>query len=176
MGRSDANNVWDLLREATVDAGEAAVTLARFIHENLREHLLGECTNCCFMLREAMEPSEAIDVVVRDYIAPYQLLLTRHMAAVAPSRTAQEHALSASSVLGQILHYRIFRPFIERVRGVTLNDEAQVRQIALHIARFSLQGLGCDEELVNQALARGVRPASAVEASGKRNQASGSVA
>lgn len=156
MGKSDAGNVWNYLKLSSPEPAEAAAALSRFIHEMLRQHLMCREPNpCCnFMLREAMEPTEAIDVVVRDYIQPYQRMLMGVIAVVAPQRTPDELQLAASSILGQVMHYRVFRTFIERMHTQPLDEEGRVTQIAEHIARFSLLGLGCDESMIARAIGR----------------------
>jgi len=154
MGKSDAGNVWNYLRPASSRPIDAAAALARFIHEMLRKHLMCREPNpCCnFMLREAMEPSEAIDVVVRDYIQPYQQMLMEVIAVIAPKRTQGQLMFAASSILGQVMHYRVFRAFVERMHTQPLDEESRVKQIAEHISRFSLAGLGCDDNLISSAI------------------------
>jgi len=156
MGKSDAGNVWNFLKPASSEPVDAAAALARFIHEMLRKHLMCREPNpCCnFMLREAMEPSEAIDVVVRDYIQPYQQMLMEVIAVIAPKHSQDQLRLTASSILGQVMHYRVFRAFVERMHTQPLDEESRVEQIAQHIARFSLAGLGCDGSLISRALER----------------------
>src|SRR5262245_8982557 len=69
MSRDEAQAVWDVLRDPPADADSAAAMLARFIHMFLSRLLLSpEGTRCCsLMVREAGEPSEAIDAVMRDF-------------------------------------------------------------------------------------------------------------
>ena len=154
MGKSDAGNVWNFLKPVSSDPVDAAAALARFIHEMLHKHLMCREPNpCCnFMLREAMEPTEAIDVVVRDYIHPYQRMLMEVIALIAPKRTTDELLFTASSILGQVMHYRVFRAFVERMHTQPLDEESRVEQIAQHISRFSLSGLECDAALISRAL------------------------
>jgi hypothetical protein len=54
--------------------------------------------------------------------------------------------------MGQILHYRVFKPVLERMAVGDLTDRTRIRSIADHIARFSLRGLGCPPDLVEQAV------------------------
>ncbi|MHC4422116.1 MAG: hypothetical protein ACYS1E_16170 [Planctomycetota bacterium] len=51
------------------------------------------------------------------------------------------------------MHYRIFKPVLERMAVGDLTDRRKIRSIADHIARFSLRGLGCSPDLVEEAVA-----------------------
>ena len=64
-----------------------------------------------------------------------------------------------------MLHYRVFRPFIERQHetGATTPD---VDSIAEHIARFSLRALGYDEPFIERALTEAAASAPAVLSQG----------
>ncbi|MHC4102721.1 MAG: hypothetical protein ACYTFF_17700 [Planctomycetota bacterium] len=50
------------------------------------------------------------------------------------------------------MHYRIFKPVLERMAVGDLTDRRKIRSIADHIARFSLRGLGCPPDVVEQAV------------------------
>ncbi len=54
--------------------------------------------------------------------------------------------------MGQILHYRDLKPVLERMAVGDLTDRRKIRSIADHIARFSLQGLGCPPDFVEHAV------------------------
>ncbi len=59
----------------------------------------------------------------------------------------------AHSILGQILHYRVSRPFVERLGVGAAGKPEGVARIARHIARFSLRALGCSRKTIERALA-----------------------
>ena len=95
MSRSEAAGAWDALRdydEAVDQHGDArdpdaaAIALTRFVRlmlERIMNEAAGDEPRCCsLMLREAAEPSEAIDAVVRDFIEPHHRMLMNVLSAV----------------------------------------------------------------------------------------------
>lgn len=154
MSRGEAEAIWDLLRDKPADASSAAAVLVRFIHTFLSRLLSpGEGKSCCnLMVREATEPSEAIDAVVRDFIRPHRDMLMQVISVLRPEMSADKLAMSAQSVLAQVLHYRVFRGFVERLDAAAMTDPSYAREKADHIARFSLAALGCDSKLIERAI------------------------
>jgi AcrR family transcriptional regulator len=170
MGRGEAEAVWDVLREPPVDAGAAAASLSRFIHLFLQRLLMSpEGSRCCsLMVREAAEPSDAIDAVVRDYVRPHRDMLVSVIAVLRPELSKSELALSAQSVLAQVLHFRVFRAFVERLDVQSPSGVERVKAVAAHIARFTLTALGCTGAQIDSAVEAGreaIEPASASEGS-----------
>ena len=106
------------------------------------------------MVRESLQPSEAIDAVVRDYLKLRTEDLIAVLRVLVPD--ASDHRLSylVHLLLGQMMHFRIFRPFIERLNQIDLADETVTREIARQVAAFSLRGLECDETIIKGALER----------------------
>jgi len=153
---------WELIARPPRSRREAALVLARFVREFLSNVLLRNESRLCarLMLREAMRPSEAIGEVVASFTLPRTRLLESLVAVLAPRAAAEELERTAHSVLGQILHYVIQRPFLERQSALDLASDAGVRRLADHIVRFSLRGLGLSEAFVARALeAADVSPA-----------------
>lgn len=168
MSRGEAEAVWDVLRDKPADAASAAAMLVRFIHTFLSRLLSPEEGSACcsLMVREAMEPSEAIDAVVRDFIRPHRDMLVQVIGVLRPDLSNDKLAMCAQSVLAQVLHYRVFRGFVERLDTATIADPAYAREKADHVARFSLAALGCDAGLIAQAIEEGGRPMAATPAMG----------
>ena len=131
---------------------EAALSLVRFIGLFFRRLSEEDGFDVCglLMLREALQPSEAIDAVVRDYLEP----TTRLMSAVAPGTDEAGLHGQVTSLVGQLLHYRIFRSFIERLRGVSFADPMVADESARQIALFTLGGLGCEEDFIERVMKR----------------------
>ena len=170
MSRGEALAVWDVLREPLADADAAAASLSRFIHLFLSRLLLSpEGTRCCsLMVREATQPSEAIDAVVRDFIRPHRDMLVRVIAVLRPDMSEPELALASQSVLAQVLHFRVFRAFAERLDQQPLAEVERVQTVADHIAGFSLTALGCSNDQIARAVEAGresIEPALAAEGS-----------
>ncbi len=154
MKRRPTAAAWDLLREKPRSRQDAATALVRFTHEFL-VRLLPADDNDVFsglILREAAEPSEAIDSVVRDFIDPHESLLVGLIEVLVPGTPRPQLSLLAQSVLGQILHYRVFRPFLERMAVADFLRSRRLKEIADHIASFSLRALGCSVPMIDRAI------------------------
>jgi len=156
MGHYDSEALSDVLRETPKDRAAAAAQLVAFIRAffaRLAQH--PEMDSCgLLMVRESLQPSEAIDAVVRDYLKLRTEDLIAVLRVLVPD--ASDHRLShlVHLLLGQMMHFRIFRPFIERLNQIDLADETITREIARQVAVFSLRGLECDEMMIKDALER----------------------
>ena len=156
MERHGARAAWQVLEGPHASRRAAAAALALFIRRFLARRLPppgdGPDVAGSLILHEAAEPSEAIDSVVRDFIRPHESMLVETLSVLAPEAQRRTLALHAQSIMGQMLHYRVFRPFMERMAVGDLSRPATVRRIADHIARVSLRGLGLSEARIERAL------------------------
>lgn len=155
MTRSDGASIWEMLSNPPSDPEEAAICLVRFIKMFL-VHLIPPGStvesSSSLMIREALQPSEAIDAVVHESIVPNNVKLIGLLAVLCPEASRSELEHLSGCVLGQVLHIRVFRPFVERLRNVDLSEPQGLNGIARHIATFSLRGLGRDEMFISNAL------------------------
>lgn len=165
MGRPHITQKWDVLRTPPSDPAEAAVVLVRFIHGFLTEAASTPDACGCLMVRESLQPSEAFDSVINDVIRPQKALLEQVIRQLMPRASEEETARTSSSVLGQILHLRVFHQFYERLHGRSLRSADEVRLAAAHIARFSLRAMRFDESAIETIIKRGMH-ADAAPASG----------
>lgn len=155
MARNGAQQAWEFLREPErLDRADAAGALVRFIATVLRQMLLGDDrqTACQMILREAAQPSEALDDVLRDFIEPNHRLLTEAVRRLKPDLTVPQARLHAVGIMSQVLHYRLFRPFVQGLGIADLASPDEVDRIARHIARASLASLGMEGELIERSL------------------------
>ncbi|UCD76851.1 MAG: CerR family C-terminal domain-containing protein [Phycisphaerales bacterium] len=159
------DELMDVLADPPADREDAAVRLVRFIYlffDRLRD--LQEVDACgLLMIREALRPSEAIDAVVRDYLQPSTRQMTEVLTVLAPDASEAEAERCVTSLMGQLLHYRIFRPFIERLRGVDFADGKVAAESAGQVAEFTLRGLGCEAGLIERAMKRAEAEAAAID-------------
>jgi len=155
LRQPDVEAVWELLAAPPASRAEAGRRLVAFVRAWLARLCDPGRPNACarLMLREALAPSEAIDVVVRDFLQPKEERLVGVLAVLAPDRKREELLACARSVTGQLVHYLVFRPFLER-RSPSGFAPSGLEAIADHVASFSLRGLGCPEAFVRKALAR----------------------
>lgn len=154
MARGEADSAWTRIAEPPADASAAARLLAGFVREYLRGLLEDDAhESCCaMMLWEAVQPTEAIDSVVRDFITPGHESLLALIRPLLPEGES-DALLHARSLLAQLLHYRVFRPFIERLPGDADTPPAlDADRIARHITSYSLRAMGHDKNFIDDAL------------------------
>jgi len=154
LRRSGSVDIWEPLSDAPRTPEAAATALARFVRRFLAEAVASERPSvaCGLIVREAAEPTEAIDCVIRDFIRPHQKMMIDALRAIRPETTDADLKLHAESIIGQLLHYRTFRPFIERIGVADFDFPGEVVRVADHIAGSALRALGCEERLVETAL------------------------
>ncbi|HKV42826.1 MAG TPA: CerR family C-terminal domain-containing protein [Blastocatellia bacterium] len=95
------------------------------------------------MVREMMEPTVAIDMVVGEFIAPRFRALEILIERVRPDLAGTpEASLCAMSIAGQCLYYRFANSVVLRLLKRKKMSPEFLNQVAGHIAEFSLRGLG----------------------------------
>lgn len=111
--------------------------LCRFLDE--RQQGSWHSTLCA---REMVEPTKALDGVVRQIIRPMAARLEAIVRrCLGPKAPALQVRRCAMSIVGQCLHYHHSRAVIERLYGAARYDAAEIRALADHITRFSLAAL-----------------------------------
>lgn len=148
---------WKLLAEEEPNDPEAAAALlVRFVRRFINHMLPPQGVDPCgtLIIREGLQPSEALGAVVQHNIQPNEAAMMRLIGAIAPQIDREERCWYAASVLGQLTHYRVFRPIVEQLRGESLSEPARQARLAEHISKFTLRGLGCDERMIECALVR----------------------
>ena len=155
MGKNNSENAWKALNGDSDDPVQAAQSLILFLRQALR-HLIPEGStvesSSSLMIREALHPSEAFDSIVEDFLLPNNNGLIDLLRKLVPDSDRHHLSNLAGSVMGQVMHIRLFRPFVERLRGVDLSNHEQLDEIALHIGEFTLRGLGLDEIFIFEAI------------------------
>jgi len=157
MSRHAGEEAVEMLADPGQSREAAAVQLVRFIRlffVTIAER--PEMEPCgLLLLREALHPSEAIEAVVRDYLQPRTRDLVGLIHVIMPDATPAELRRYSELLFGQLLYYRVFRPFIERLGNLDLSDPDTAGEIGERIAVFTLRGLGFGEEFITRALADG---------------------
>lgn len=152
--RPEAQVGWDLLRAPAPDPPAAAARLVAFLRHWMTTILADSELACggVLLLREAIRPSEALPELVEGFTRPNEDLLAQALEPLMPGAPLEELRLCARCLFGQVLIHRIYRPFFERHSAPNRYAADELVHIADHLARFSLRGLGCSEELVEHAL------------------------
>jgi AcrR family transcriptional regulator len=94
------------------------------------------------MQREMTDPSEAMPVIVKEFVRPMMDDLEAMVARLAPGLSRSEITRCAFSVVGQALFYRFAMPAVLRILGQRRYTSELTAAAAEHIAEFSLGGLG----------------------------------
>ena len=71
-----------------------------------------------------------------------------------PDASDESLELHARSMLGQMLHYHMVRPFIEMGPMGSLDDPETRTRVREHVTRFSLRALGVRDRSIDAALSR----------------------
>jgi AcrR family transcriptional regulator len=93
------------------------------------------------MQREMTDPSEALPVIVEEFIRPMKGEMEQIVARRMPELGAREVERCVMSIVGQVLVFRFVRPGILRLLGLREYPRVFARQMASHIATFSLDGM-----------------------------------
>jgi AcrR family transcriptional regulator len=93
------------------------------------------------MHREMCDPSEALPVIVDEFIAPMVREMQEITARLMPGLDDQTIQRCVFSVTGQALYYRFSMPIMLRLLGLPAYPRGLARQLAEHIAEFSFGGM-----------------------------------
>ena len=125
--------------------------LSDFIHRMIRDMLdvHRPTWHAKLVMRAMLEPTQACEDMVRDFIRPKFALLESLIDEIVPQKlTPRERHLYTFSIVGQCLLYRFHQPV-----GKLLVGEAEFQflsenldLLADHITRFTLSGLRCAGE------------------------------
>ena len=93
------------------------------------------------MLREMCDPSEAMQVIVDEFVAPFQSELediVGHLLPVLDRRAVED---CARSIVGQAIFYRFAMPAVLQMLGQRAYPRGFAAELASHITEFSLGGM-----------------------------------
>ncbi|MBI3878336.1 MAG: CerR family C-terminal domain-containing protein [Verrucomicrobia bacterium] len=94
------------------------------------------------MAREMIEPTQALDTVVREHIRPMADQLAGIVTELlGPATTKVLVRRCSMSVVSQVLFYQHCRPVIRRMFPDLKFDADQIAELAGHITRFSLEAM-----------------------------------
>lgn len=131
------------LETETVRAEEPAVRLQWLVHNllhrvlsNHEEHRIKIC------VREFVEPTEALDFLVKEIIS-HQYEIMRSVVKAVLGREASQEELNrfTVSVVSQCFHYGMAEPMLTRLGVKIPETDEEISQLADQIARFSLAGI-----------------------------------
>lgn len=142
-----AQAFWDASRQRQQHAARmgtraaAEQALRQHIHEFV-QMLFREETASTLMLREFMEPTEALGKVVAEFIQPNTSILHALVEQLRPDlKGTPRLRIYCGNIAGQCVHLRVARALIARLSGVDHLDAAFLHRYAEQIANFSLAAL-----------------------------------
>jgi TetR/AcrR family transcriptional regulator, regulator of cefoperazone and chloramphenicol sensitivity len=94
------------------------------------------------LLREMMHPTSASDVLIRESIRPKFERLQAILRQLLPGVDDRRLNAVTFSVIGQCLHYRMARPFTERLIGRDAFEQLDLGFLTEHITLFCLAAMG----------------------------------
>ena len=97
--------------------------------------------NATLMQREMCDPSEALPVIVDEFIRPVMREMAAIVQHVAPELDADAVERCARSVAGQALFYSFVTPAMLLILDLPAYPRGLARELASHIAAFSLGGM-----------------------------------
>lgn len=121
------------------------------------ENLLGPPPSLhgALMQREMADPSQALPVIVQEFVQPMMEETQRIVARLEPKLSPAELRRCVLSIVAQGVFYRLAMPVVLPVLGYEAYPEGFAPSLADHITEFSLGGL----ERVNRAATRKKRRA-----------------
>jgi len=93
------------------------------------------------MQREMLDPSDALPIVVEEFIEPMVAETGEIIRRLAPGLDAERLRWCVMSVMGQAIFYRFTMPAALRVLRLQEFSPAYERRLAAHIAAFSTAGI-----------------------------------
>lgn len=93
------------------------------------------------MCREMADPTEALPVIVDEFIRPMTAEMTAIVAQIEPDLTPAALERVALSIIGQVVHWRVAMPALLLMRGERQYPKDLAATLADHITAFSLGGM-----------------------------------
>lgn len=131
--------------ETAETANAAPEERLQWLVRNILRRVLGSDekdrpTRMC--VREFVEPTEALDFLVKE-IVTHQHAITRSVVTAVAGRELSEEELSrhAISLVSQCFYYGLAEPMLTRLGIKIPRTDAEIDVLAAHIVRFSLAGI-----------------------------------
>jgi AcrR family transcriptional regulator len=122
--------------------GELEEMLRRRVETMLETVLDAASIHGAIMQREMTDPSDALPLIVKQFIDPQRRAMDRLVARLAPELSPAEVEHCTRSLVGQTFFYLTHRPALLLLMGRKRYPSGLTREAAEHITAFSLGGLG----------------------------------
>lgn len=130
------------LETETVRREDPATRLHWLVHNLLQRVLTGGDDKIKVCVREFVQPTEALDFLVKEIVA-HQFAIMKSVIGAVLGRDAGEEEINhfTVSVVSQCFHYGMAEPMLTRL-GIKIPETSEeISVLADHITRFSLAGL-----------------------------------
>jgi AcrR family transcriptional regulator len=128
---------WDAGTPATQKLADFILTLLKRMTSPTNTQWEGE-----LMSREIARPSEACEELARESIRPHFAVLNAILLELMPAAGEVKRHLTAFSIVGQCLHYKIAEPITRQLVSPQEYGTYQPELLAEHITEFTLRGIG----------------------------------
>lgn len=120
--------------------------VAEMLHARVKgmlDHLLGPppSQHGQLMLRELVDPSEALPTIVAEFIRPMENEMEQLVARLMPGVDREQVERCAFSIVGQVMFYRFAMPAMLHMMGWERYPPDFTATLAEHIMTFSLGGM-----------------------------------
>jgi AcrR family transcriptional regulator len=105
------------------------------------------------MVREMADPSEALPVIIDEFVRPMKHVMEQIIRLLAPRLSDRQVELSVYSLVGQMAHYRFMMPATLQMMGRGTYPPRLAREVAQHVTQFTLAGI---ESLARSGSSKGV--------------------
>lgn len=142
----------EMLPSEALSQGTPAEKLRRFIHHFLKNVVaIGRprAWHHALMLREMIQPTVALEVLVREAIRPKFERLLGILREACPGADERRLNALAFSIIGQCLHYRTCSPVNCRLVGEQAFQALDLDYLTDHISGFCLAALGLAPPLID---------------------------
>jgi AcrR family transcriptional regulator len=106
-------------------------------------------------LRELAQPTAACEELVREQIRPQAEILEGILAELLPDAPATKRSLTAFSIVGQCVFYRVATPIVKLLVGEQEFRTYDATLLAEHITQFTLAALGLEKPIRESSGASG---------------------
>jgi len=111
------------------------------VHTMLRSFLEDDSIHAALMQRELLDPSDALQMIVRRWVTPLRQAIERILARLAPELTPAERMRSSFSAVGQVAFYLTHRPALLLMMERRSWPRGFVEEVAEHVTEFTLGGI-----------------------------------
>ncbi|MEB2346362.1 MAG: CerR family C-terminal domain-containing protein [Deltaproteobacteria bacterium] len=121
--------------------GEVEALLRARLRTILRSFLEDDRIHASLMQRELLDPSDALQMIVRRWVLPLRGAIERILVRLAPELAPAERTRASFSTVGQLAFYLTHRPALLLMMERRAWPRGFVDEVAEHVTEFTLGGI-----------------------------------